>query len=248
MKEAENSQDSQGFSWRRLLPLAILVGLLGLALSLGWHRYLSLDALHAHREDLVALVQAYGVWAGLGLLVIYAVATACSIPGGLVLTVGAGFLFGALTATIWVVVGATLGATVIFLAARSAMGGALRKRAGPFLRKMEAGFQANELNYLLVLRLIPLFPFWLVNIVPAFLGVSLRTYIIGTFIGIIPGTFVFASVGGTLGGILDAYDPAAPPDIAAIIFEPQNIVPIAGLIILALLPVAYKKFKSGKEA
>ena len=126
-------------------------------------------------------LKAMACLAGLGLVVVYALATACSIPGGLILTVGAGFMFGSLLATFWVVLGATLGATGIFLAARSALGGFLRQRAGPFLQKMEAGFQANELNYLLVLRLIPLFPFWLVNIVPAFLGVSLRNYVIGTF-------------------------------------------------------------------
>ncbi len=248
MNEAGNGRGGHSFSWGRLLPLAVLVGLLAIALSMGWHRYLSLDTLHAHREDLLALVDSYGVLAGLGFMVVYALATACSIPGGLILTVGAGFMFGSLLATFWVVLGATLGATGIFLAARSALGGFLRQRAGPFLQKMEAGFQANELNYLLVLRLIPLFPFWLVNIVPAFLGVSLRNYVIGTFIGIIPGTFVFASVGSTLGGILDAYDPANPPEIASIIFEPWNIVPIAGLVVLALLPVLYKKYKAGREA
>ena len=116
------------------------------------------------------------------------------------------------------------------------------------MQKMEAGFKENELNYLLVLRLIPLFPFWLVNIVPAFLGVSLRTYVIGTFFGIIPGAFVYSSVGARLGDILDTYDPESPPELAAVIFEPANIIPITGLVILSLLPVVYKKMKRQKQA
>ena len=113
-------------------------------------------------------------------------------------------------------------------------------KAGPALQRMEAGFRENALNYLLVLRLIPLFPFWLVNLVPAFLGVSLRHYVIGTFIGIIPGTFVYASLGNGLGAILDA---GGAPDLK-IIFSPEILIPIVGMAVLALLPVVYKRWKA----
>ena len=92
--------------------------------------------------------------------------------------------------------------TAVFLIARTALGDSLRNRAGPALQRMEAGFKENAFSYLLVLRLVPLFPFWLVNLVPAFLGVRLRTYLLGTFIGIIPGTFVFATVGAGLESVL----------------------------------------------
>jgi uncharacterized membrane protein YdjX (TVP38/TMEM64 family) len=109
---------------------------------------------------------------------------------------------------------------------------------------MEAGFRENALSYLLVLRLIPLFPFWLVNLVPAFLGVSTFTYVIGTFFGIIPGTFVFASVGNGLGAVLDAGE---DPDAAAIIFQPAVLGPLVALAVLSLLPVAYKKYQARKK-
>jgi uncharacterized membrane protein YdjX (TVP38/TMEM64 family) len=108
---------------------------------------------------------------------------------------------------------------------------------------MEEGFHENALSYLLVLRLIPIFPFWLINIVPAFLGVALGTYVLGTFIGIIPGSLVFASVGNGLGAVFDA---GQTPDLG-IIFEPQIIGPILGLAVLALLPIAYRKFRSRND-
>ena len=149
------------------------------------------------------------------------------------------FLFGLLLGKLLVVIGATLGATIIFLVARSALGDTLREKAGPRVRKMEEGFREDALNYLLVLRLIPIFPFWLVNIVPAVLGVALSTYVLGTAIGIIPGSFVYASVGNGLGAVFDA---GQSPDLG-IIFSPEIILPIVGLAILAILPVLYKKLR-----
>ena len=234
-------------NWTRLLPVLVLAGGLILALSLGWHRHLSLQSLQEHRDWLTAWVADYGLWAGLAFTGLYALATAFSVPGGIFLTIGAGFLFGVVQATLFVVLGATLGATALFLAARTALADYLRSLAGGALKRMEAGFRENEMNYMLVLRLVPLFPFWLVNIVPAFLGVSLKTYVIATFFGIIPGTFVFASVGSTLGSVLDSLDPANPPDLGAVIFRPAYLLPIGGLIFLALLPVFYRRYKSRKE-
>jgi uncharacterized membrane protein YdjX (TVP38/TMEM64 family) len=111
------------------------------------------------------------------------------------------------------------------------------------MRRMEEGFRADALSYLLVLRLIPIFPFWLVNIVPAFLGVPLRTYVLGTLIGIIPGSFVYASVGNGLGAVFDA---GQTPDLG-IVFEPAILLPIVGLAVLALLPVAYRKSKARRK-
>ena len=155
----------------------------------------------------------------------------------------AGFRFGAVSGTIYGIGGATVGATGLFLAARTALGEPLRARAGPSLHRLEQGFRKNALSYLLFLRLIPLFPFWLVNLVPAFLGVPLRTYVIGTAIGIIPGCFVYASVGNGLGAVFDAGE---TPDLG-IIFKPDILIPIVGLAILALLPIAYKRFKRGAD-
>jgi uncharacterized membrane protein YdjX (TVP38/TMEM64 family) len=143
-----------------------------------------------------------------------------------------------------VVIGATCGATALFLAARTALGDYLRARAGSTIKRMEEGFRQNALSYLLVLRLIPLFPFFLVNLVPAFLGVSLPVYVVGTFFGIIPGTFVFALIGAGLGSVFDSMQEFSLQGA----LTPQVIVALVGLAILSLIPVAYKYWKSRNQA
>jgi uncharacterized membrane protein YdjX (TVP38/TMEM64 family) len=221
----------------RLAPLALLVIALGVAFALRLDRYLSFDQLAAHREWLLAEVARLGLLAPLCYVLIYAAATGLSIPGAVLLTLVAGFLFGTLAGTAIVVIGATLGAIIVFLVARTAFGDVLRKRAGPFIRKLEDGFRENALSYLLVLRLIPVFPFWLVNLVPAFLGVRLGTFALGTFVGIIPGAFVYASLGSGLGALIES---GQRPDLG-IIFQPRVLVPLVGLALLALLPVVHKR-------
>ena len=229
---------------KRVLPLAVLASGLAIFFVFDLGQFVTFDALREHRDTLQMFVAEHGVLAALGFGLFYAVVVAFSLPGGLVMTLTAGFLFGTVGGGLIVVVGATVGATVLFLAARFALGDLLHTKAGPFLSKMEAGFRENALSYLLVLRLIPLFPFWLVNLVPAFLGVSTFTYVIGTFFGIIPGTFVFASVGNGLGAVLDAGE---DPDAAAIIFQPAVLGPLVALAVLSLLPVVYKKYQARKK-
>jgi uncharacterized membrane protein YdjX (TVP38/TMEM64 family) len=225
---------------KRLLPLAILLLAVLAAFALGLDDYVSFEQLERNRARLLDLVDRHPLLAPFAFMLIYAAVVALSIPGGAVLTIAGGFLFGIALATLYVVVAATLGATVVFLIARTALGDSLRRNAGPAMRRMEAGFRENALNYLLFLRLIPVFPFWLVNLVPAFLGVPLRTYVIATAVGIIPGSLVYASVGNGLGAVFEA---GGRPDLG-IIFEPEIILPIVGLAVLALCPVAYKKIKA----
>ncbi|WP_299394817.1 TVP38/TMEM64 family protein [Pelagibius sp.] len=233
----------KGISLGRFVPIFVLLAGLGLFFLLGWHRYVSFDVLKENRANLLELVAQYGILSGLGFVTLYAIVAACSIPAAALLTITAGFLFGPYFATIYVVVGATLGASALFLAARYAFADLLRAKAGAAIQKMEAGFQENALNYMLVLRLVPLFPFFIVNLVPAFLGVPLRIFVIGTFIGIIPGTFVYALVGNGVGAI---FDRGEVPD-AGIIFQPQILAPILGLAVLAVIPVVYKKLKARKQ-
>lgn len=235
--------NARSFTFKRALPLAVIVAASVAFFALGLDAYVDFEVLKEHRESLTGFVRAHAVWAGILFVLLYAVATAVSLPGGAALTIAGGFLFGTFAGAIYVIFGATFGATALFLAARTALGEPLRARAGPALQRMEKGFQDNALSYLLFLRLIPLFPFWLVNLVPAFLGVSLRTYIIGTSIGIIPGCFVYASLGNGLGAVFDA---GRTPDLG-IIFRPNILIPIIGLAILALLPIAYKKIKGGRH-
>ncbi|HXI86985.1 MAG TPA: VTT domain-containing protein, partial [Parvularculaceae bacterium] len=149
------------------------------------------------------------------------------------------FLFGPWLGAALSVLGATIGASVLFLAARYAFADLLRQRAGPAIRKMEVGFQENALSYMLFLRLVPAFPFFLVNLVPAFLGVRFRTYVLGTFIGIIPGSLVYASLGDGFSAVVEK---GGDIDLG-VIFEPRFLLPIIGLAILALLPVVYKKLR-----
>lgn len=234
---------AKGFSFARLIPLLVLIAGLILFVSLGLHRYFTFDSLREHREWLLDQVAGLGGLAPLVYVVAYAILIAFSIPGGAIFTIVGGFLFGLVPGTICVVVGATLGASAVFIAARTALGDLLRAKAGPALKRMEDGFKENAFSYLLVLRLIPIFPFWLVNLVPAFLGVPLRTYVLGTFIGIIPGTFVFVSVGNGLGEIFAAGE---SPDLG-IIFSPAILIPILGLALLSLLPVVYKRVKARRK-
>lgn len=229
--------------FRRVLPLTILVAGLVLFFVFDLDRFASLEALKQNRETLQMLVAENGVLAVIGFGLIYAVVVAFSLPGGAIMTLTAGFLFGTIGGGLIVVVGATLGATGLFLIARTALGDVLRAKAGPFLARMEEGFRENALSYLLVLRLIPLFPFWLVNLVPAFLGVSTTHYVIGTFFGIIPGTFVFASVGNGLGALLDAGE---DPNLG-VIFQPEVLGSLVALALLSLLPVLYKRHQAKKS-
>jgi uncharacterized membrane protein YdjX (TVP38/TMEM64 family) len=231
-------------TFKRLLPLVALLAVAVGAYALGLQDYISFEALRANRQRLLDLVAAYPFLAPLAFTLLYAVVIALSVPGGAVLTMTGGFLFGVVLGVIAVVIGATLGATAVFLIAKTALGDPLRAKAGPWLRRMEAGFRANAFNYLLVLRLIPLFPFWLVNLVPAFLGVPLGTYALATLLGIIPGSLVYASVGNGLGAV---FDRGETPDLG-IIFEPQILGPILGLAALALLPVLYRKYKARRTA
>jgi len=238
----ENSAPAAGCKslFNRALPIIVLAALAAGFFGLGLDQYLTFEALREHRATLTGFVSSYGVLAIAAFVGIYATATALSLPGGTVLSVAGGFLFNSILGTAWVVIGATIGATIIFLIAKTAFGDALRVKAGPSLRKMEQGFQENALSYLLVLRLIPLFPFFVMNLVPAFLGVRLSTYVIGTFIGIIPGAFVFASVGAGLGSVFDSEGSFSPAGV----LTPQIITALVGLAVLSLLPVAYKKWKT----
>jgi uncharacterized membrane protein YdjX (TVP38/TMEM64 family) len=226
-------------AWRRWLPLALLL-LFSLAAWL-WLRSeeIGFDTVAQHRAWLMQQVAAQGIVAGLVLFLLYVAVTALSLPLGSLLTILAGFLFGTWEATLWVVAGATLGSIAVFLAARGALRQTLRARAGPWLKRMEQGFREDALSYLLVLRLLPIFPFWLVNLVPALLGVPLGTYVLGTAVGIVPGTLIFASLGSGLGAVLDRGE---TPDLS-ILLEPALLLPLLGLCLLALLPVAYKRWR-----
>jgi uncharacterized membrane protein YdjX (TVP38/TMEM64 family) len=207
--------------------------------AFGLNRYVTLEALHDHREWLLAEVQRLGVLAPLLFIAVYATLVGSSIPGATVLTVTGGFLFGTLVGAASSVIGATLGATIIFLIARSAVGDALRARAGKAIERLEHGLRRDPLSYLLFLRLMPPFPFFIVNLVPAFLGVSLRDFFIATALGIIPGGLVYASFGSGLG---EVFARGGSADLRSVGADPKVWLPMVALGLLALAPVAYKRW------
>jgi len=237
---ANDTSPQRLVSARRLLPLGLLVAAWIVFVLAGGYRYLTFSALAQNRDWLCGLVQQWGILAAFVYIMVYAMLVALSVPGAAVLTIAGGFLFGAWMGGLCAVIGATLGATAILLAARGGLGG-LAQRAGRFAGKLEAGFRADAFNYLLVLRLVPIFPFWLVNLVPALVGVRLPTYVLATFLGIVPATFIYASLGNGLGSLVEE------PDLA-ILFKPRLLVPIVGLALLALVPVGYKHWRSKKPA
>lgn len=235
MDQARQGQ-GRGGRLRRLLPLLVLIVAITGFFASGLGHYLSFAALAEHRDWLLGWVDRAGMLAPLAFIGVYTAVAALSVPGGLFLTVAGGFLFGTWLGGFYTIIGATLGASILFLIARSSLGDPLRQRAGPFLRRVEAGFQENGASYLLVLRLVPLFPFWLVNLVPAFFGVSLRTFVLCSFFGMAPGCFVYASIGAGAGALIEQ---GQTPDLH-IIFQPRLLLPLIALAILSLLPVLYK--------
>jgi len=251
-------------SWlRRLAPLIVLAAVAGLIISQGWHNLISFQQLALNQQALQAwigenLIGALAVYMG-----IYIVVVALSLPGGAVLTVAGGLLFGWLIGGVVTVVAATLGATAIFLIARSSLGEPLAARAGPWLGRFRSGFQENALSYLLFLRLVPVFPFWVVNLAPALLGVTLRDYVVATALGIIPGTFAFAFAGAGLDSVLaaqreafqacqaarEAGDPACSFQFdPGTLITPELLIAFAALGVVALIPAIVKKLRKQPTA
>lgn len=222
----------------RLLPIVGLGLAMGLFFGFGLDRYVSLELLRENRGLLTGFVADHYLLAAAAFIALYALVTGLSVPGAAVLTLSGGFLFGAIGGTAYAVTGATVGATAVFWAARTAFGDMLRARAGKAIGLMREGFSRDAFNYLLFLRLVPAFPFFVVNLVPAFLGVSTRTYVLATVIGIIPGGFVFATVGAGLGSIFDQQGQIGLGDI----MTPEIVLAMVGLGLLALVPVAAKRF------
>ncbi|MBL8544264.1 MAG: TVP38/TMEM64 family protein [Hyphomonadaceae bacterium] len=232
----------------RFLPILLVAAALALALSFRVQDRFSLDALYAQSSALDAYVAQHYL-AAIGIfMVIYGLAVASSIPGASFLTLSGGFLFGTWIGGAAAWIAATIGATLIFLAARTAFADVLRSRASGWLARLRDGFRENAFNYLLVLRLTPIAPFFVVNLAPAFFDVKLRDYVLATLIGMIPGAFVYASVGAGLRAALATGAAANPSEAArAILLSPAVFGPILGLIALALLPVIIRAVR-GKRA
>lgn len=225
---------------KRILPLALVIAVLAGGYALGLQHYLSWAALGERQTALRAMVQANPVGAAAAYLAIYAIAVAASFPGALLITVAGGLLFGTLAGAAMAVCGATAGAVIIFLAARSALAPFLVRRAGGLLDRLRPGLQRDGFSYVLALRLIPVMPFWLINLAAALCGVRLAHFAVATFFGIIPATTVYASIGAGLGGVLAA---GRTPDLSQVLSAPV-LLPLLGLALLALLPVGWRRWQA----
>ncbi len=253
---------TQGSSWTRWLPLVVIAGLMALVFAMGWHQYLSFKTIGLNYEALRAYISGNLVVALLAYMALYIAVVALSLPGGLIMTLAGGLLFGWQIGAPVTVIAATIGATIIFLVAKTSFGESLAAKAGPWIGKLREGFQENALSYLLFLRLVPAFPFVVVNLAPALLGVPLRTYVLGTLVGIIPGTAAYSIAGAGLGSVVEAQNKVYAACIAAkgdgncsytidfsALVTKELVFAGAALGVVALIPVAVNWFrKRGSNA
>jgi uncharacterized membrane protein YdjX (TVP38/TMEM64 family) len=232
----------------RLIPLGAILAVMAFALAMGWHRQVSLEMLVRHRAAIEELVAAHRALAIVAFIGVYATAVALSFPGAVLMTIAGGAIFGTLAGGLAAVTAATLGATVIFLVTRFACGcvagcGWMRG-AAPLAEKLAAGFRKDAFSYLIFVRLVPLFPFWLVNLIAAPAGVRLVPFVTATGLGMIPATFAFAFFGAGLSSAIAAQATVYQACLAALEahchldFDLQATVTpelIGGLVILGLL-------------
>lgn len=251
---------------KKYLPLIGIISFMAFAFSQGWHNYLSFKELALNLDNLRAFISSNYLPAIIIYIGLYAVLTALSFPSGVVVTIAGGLLFGWFVGTLSTVLGATIGATILFLAAKTSLGEHLKAKAGPSLEKLQKGFEENALSYMFFLRLVPAFPFWLVNLAPALLGVNLSTYFIATFFGIIPGTLAFSYVGQGLESVIIAQKNAYQSCLdkmsqtsggsAGCTFEFDTsslitkdlLIAFVLLGVVSLLPVLIKRLRKPKEA
>jgi uncharacterized membrane protein YdjX (TVP38/TMEM64 family) len=234
---------SRSSRWR-FVPLALLLAGGVAAYALGLQNYVSLSALVRHQEALSLHVDAYPLRSGLVFFVVYVAAVVFSIPAASVLTIAAGFLFGPFLGGAITVFAATLGSSLLFIAARGVLGDLLRRRAGRFLERLADGFRRNAFLYLLVLRLAPIFPFFIVNIAPAFFDVKLRTFVAATLIGIVPATFAYAWLGCELDDVIARAGESGHALSLSDFATKEISFALLALALFAALPLAYRLIKS----
>lgn len=232
MEATMTDSAESSFPLGKILILVILGLGLGAFFYFDLGQYVSLEALKANRDDLLTYTNANFTAAVVLYVAIYILQTALSLPGGTIMTLAGGFLFGSVLGTIFVNIGATTGATLAFLAARYALRDWVERQFGERIEPIQAGFAQNAFSYLLTMRLIPAFPFFLVNLVSGLTRIPLGTYVIGTSVGIIPGSFVYAFAGRQLGSINSLAGIASPPVLLAFTF----------LGLLALVPILHRKY------
>jgi uncharacterized membrane protein YdjX (TVP38/TMEM64 family) len=242
---------------RRWIPLALLVIAIAAAYLLGLHHYLSVESIVRHRDALHAFVDRNLVVALATFICIYIGIVALSLPGAALLSIGGSFAFGWMVSVPASVLAATIGSIIVFQIVKTSLGASLAERAGPLVQKLREGFTRDGFNYLLFLRLTPVFPFFAVNAVAGLSGVALRIFVLATAIGIIPGSLAFAWLGSGLDSIIDRqltlYNECVASHGAAMcsfelsafsLFTPQLLLGFAALGVVALIPVLLRRLRS----
>ena len=242
-------------SFKRWLPLIALAAGLTLVFAMGWHTVL-IRTIGLNVEAIKEFVANNLLISVLAFIVGYAAAVVLIPPVGSVMTIGGGLVFGAIYSVPATVIGATIGATILFLIVKTSLGEVLAEKAGAWVDKLRDGFSENALSYMLFLRLVPAFPFFVVNVVPGLIGVPLRTYVLGTFLGIIPGTTAYALLGEGAGSVFASANTDYNACVAAKgadsctyslsfadLVTTELILAFAALAVVALIPVAINFFK-----
>jgi uncharacterized membrane protein YdjX (TVP38/TMEM64 family) len=222
----------------RFLPLVGIGCVLVLGYIFGLQDLLSLSGLRQHRAELTAFVEANLPLAALAYVLVYIGIVTVSFPGAGIMTITGGFMFGAALGTVLASISAASGATLFFLIARSSFGDFFLRRAGERVQRLRRGFIEEGFSYLLFLRLVPLFPFWLINLGAALCAMPLVPYVAATAIGVVPPTFAFALFGGGLGEALESEE--------GIVISSKLVVALVLLSIAALAPPLVRRWRRGK--
>lgn len=223
----------------RVAGLVTIFALCALAWKTGAVRALYWPSLVAHRDEWAAFVHRHEFTAPFAYILIYALAVALSLPVGLWLSLLSGLLFGVVLGSFVTVIGASGGAIALYLLARGLLAPFLNKRLSGPIDRLRGGIERDEFSYLLALRLMPVFPFWLVNLAPALIGMRLLPYSAATILGMIPTSFVLNAVGA---GLSDTLADAGQPN-AGMLLTPQILLPLLALAVLAVLPALWRQWK-----
>ena len=211
-----------------------------LAIIFGWTDYVSLESFRTRQLGIVAFIKSEYYLSILIFIGLYVVSTALSIPGALILTMIGGYLFGALLGAFFSLIGAVVGASILFIAARSAFGDLFKPKMGSSVERMRKELTKNAFFYLLALRLAPIFPFFVINIAPAFLNISFSNYFFASLLGMIPGTAVYALMGSGLHKTLMAGERFYNiPNVSL-----EFLAGLVGLAVLSLVPILIRRWKN----
>ena len=229
---------------KRFGPAALLVGGLAAVIAGGGLNHLSLHELRDSRASLHAFVRAHGLEAAVAYVAVYVGVVSLSLPGALIMTLTGGFLFGPWAGALLADIACSSGAMVVYAVCRLTVGDCLDRRLSPKIKAFEDGFRQDAFLYLLTLRLIPVMPFWLINLAAGLIGAPARAFIVATVLGILPAALIYAGLGSGLDGMFDRGEPLGPQ----LFLTPRIALPMIGLALLSTLPIAHHWWRARRNS